>query len=114
MNKKIKSSKILNIISLVLLLICFAFFLIFIIDSLIISKNSNNSQGLGFVIIFVIFIVYGSIINGISFILSIISYCLICKLEYSKKKLYLAYTISIPCLELIEIGLFYLLSLFIK
>ena len=84
------------------------------ITELIYNKNNDNAQGLGFVIIFIVFIIYGSIINGISFILSIISYCLICKLEYSKKKLYLAYTISIPCLELVEIGLFYLLSLFIK
>ena len=110
MNKKIKSAKILNIISLILLLICFILYIVFFIDLLI----NNNAQGLGFVIIFIVFIIYGSIINGISFILSIISYCLICKLEYSKKKLYLAYTISIPCLELVEIGLFYLLSLFIK
>ncbi len=114
MNKKIKSAKILNIISLILLLICFILYIVFFIDLLINNKNNDNAQGLGFVIIFIVFIIYGSIINGISFILSIISYCLIRKLEYSKKKLYLAYTISIPCLELVEIGLFYLLSLFIK
>lgn len=113
MNKKIKAAKTLNIISFIVLSLCFIFFLVFYINA-ILSLSNNESNSLGYVILYIVFLIYGSIANGISFILNLISCLLTCKIPDIKKRKYIIYTILVPIVEIIEVGLFLLLQLFIK